>query len=63
MRYTLQQVAEEIGVSVEDVTVVAQIELGGPPLYEPGVEDDLVSEEGRRRLLVHYSGGSDPDAS
>lgn len=58
MRYTLQQVADEIGVSVEDVALVADVELGGPPDYSP--DDETVTDEGRRRLVEHFYGGTDP---
>lgn len=58
MRYTLQQVADEIGVSVEDVALVADAELGGPPDYSP--DDETVTDEGRRRLVEHFYGGADP---
>ncbi|MEU6714178.1 hypothetical protein ABZ897_22150 [Nonomuraea sp. NPDC046802] len=57
MRYTVDAVANELGVSVRDMTVVADVELGGPPLYDP---DGYVSENGRRRLIDHFLGGVDP---
>ncbi|SDJ35657.1 hypothetical protein [Nonomuraea jiangxiensis] len=41
------------------MTLVADIELGGPLLYDP---DGYVSEDGRRLLIEHFLGGVDPSA-
>jgi hypothetical protein len=57
-QYTLTEVADEIGVSYEDVLVVAQIELTSDEEFD---QDETVSAEGRKRLIQHFRGGKDPD--
>ncbi len=56
--FTMQQMAEELDVSVEDVLVVAQIELDAR-LYDE--ENETVTGRGRELLLEHFHGGRDPD--
>lgn len=55
---SLRAVADELGVPVADVALVADVELGGPPDYDPDAE--AVTEDGRRRLVEHFHGGTDP---
>lgn len=57
MWYRIEALADELGVAVADVILVADVELGGPPLYDP---DGYVTEGGRRRIIDHFSGGVDP---
>jgi len=54
----LREIAEEIGVPVEDIATVAQIELIEPDEYDP--VEEKVSSAGREALLVHFRGGRDP---
>lgn len=56
--HPLSSIAEDLGVSFEDVEAVAMVELSNDEW-----DDDMeqVTDEGRRLLLVHFSGGADPD--
>lgn len=58
LAYMLREIAEEIGVPVEDIATVAQIELIEPDEYDP--VEEKVSSAGREALLVHFRGGRDP---
>lgn len=60
VHYTMRQIAEELGVSIDDVTLVADVELGGPPDYEPDLDGGTVTVEGRRVLIQDFHGGTDP---
>jgi len=55
---SLRAVADELGVPIDDVALVADVELGGPPHYDPDAE--AVTEDGRRHLVEHFYGGTDP---
>jgi hypothetical protein len=58
LSFTLREVAEEIGVPVEDVFTVAEVELTDPDTYDP--ESETVSEQGRQAIIQHFHGGTDP---
>ncbi|MFF4416339.1 hypothetical protein ACFYY8_27785 [Streptosporangium sp. NPDC001559] len=57
MRHSLRSVADEIGVSERDLLIVAEADLGG--LFDPS--EETVSDEGRRLLVAHFLGGTDPE--
>lgn len=56
--YGLQQIADELDVPLQDVCVVAAVELIEPDEYDS--ETDTVSERGRILLRRHFAGGTDP---
>jgi hypothetical protein len=57
--HRLSDIANELGVPVEDVFTVAEIELVDPELYD--ADEETVSEQGREVLITHFHGGADPE--
>jgi hypothetical protein len=57
--YTLEEIADELGIPVEDVFTVAEVELLDPGQYD--ADRETVSESGRAAILAHFHGGTDPD--
>jgi len=57
--YTLQEIADELGVPLADVFTVAEVELEDPGQYD--AENETVSESGRAAILAHFHGGTDPE--
>jgi len=57
--YTLEEIADELGVPVEDVFTVAEVELLDPGQYD--ADHEQVSESGRAAIIAHFHGGIDPD--
>ena len=55
--WSLQKVADDLRVDVDDVFTVAEVELL-PEEYDN--EAERVTERGRQLLELHFAGGSDP---
>ncbi len=53
----LSDIADELGVSVEDVETVAFIECSNT-MFDDDCE--AVTPEGRDAIVLHFNGGSDP---
>lgn len=55
---SLQTIADDLDVSVDDVRTVADIELG-LDMYDP--DGEQVNDTGAKLLVSHFRGGVDPE--